>query len=43
MSLQYCEYCNTQIDTDYDAEHFSNGDEFECIEEEIEESKLNNI
>lgn len=22
MSMQYCHNCNTNIDTDYDAEHF---------------------
>ncbi len=36
MSIQYCDYCDRKIDTDFDAEHFDCADEFQCIEEEID-------
>jgi len=36
MSLQRCEYCNINIDTDHFAEHFDSADEFECINEEMD-------
>lgn len=41
MSVVYCEYCHTYIDTDFNAEHFvdENGDESEiCIEQQEDES-----
>lgn len=38
MSIQRCNYCDTNIDTDYNAEHFDTIDEnYECIEEEQKE------
>jgi len=39
MSMEYCEYCNTTIDTDFDAEHFEVGGSRNmtlCEEEQIE-------
>lgn len=34
MSIQYCNYCNKHIDTDFDAEHFDCADDYECVQEE---------
>jgi len=31
MSVVYCEYCDQHIDTDYNAEHFT--DDGECIQQ----------
>ena len=39
MSMEYCEYCDTTIDTDFDAEHFEVGGSRNmtlCEEERIE-------
>lgn len=41
MSIEYCDYCNRHIDTDFDAEHFDGSDEFECIQEEIDNEIIN--
>ena len=38
MSIQYCNYCNRKIDTDFDAEHFDCSGEYECIEEEYNQN-----
>lgn len=38
MSIEYCEYCNTYIDTDFDSEHFDCADDYQCIMEEAEEN-----
>jgi len=37
MSIIYCDYCQRNIDTDFDAEHFDAGDDFTCIEEQADE------
>lgn len=42
MSIQYCDYCNRYIDTDTDAEHFDCADQYECVEEEMEEEPEEN-
>ena len=34
MSIQYCFYCDRQIDTDFDAEHFDCVDGYECVDEQ---------
>lgn len=34
MSMQYCEHCDTLIDTDYDAEHFEENEKGETLCEE---------
>ena len=37
MSIMRCEYCDVDIDTDYNAEHFNTlNDKYECVEEEID-------
>jgi len=36
MSIQYCDYCDRYIDTDFQAEHFDSSDDTECIQEEID-------
>jgi hypothetical protein len=38
MSIQYCEYCNKYIDTDFDTEHFDS-EGYECIQEEVEKAE----
>jgi len=38
MSMQYCENCDKQIDTDYDAEHFD-----ECKYNEPQKQYIKNI
>lgn len=40
MSIQRCEYCQKNIDTDFDAEHFDCADDCECINEEADNHKL---
>lgn len=35
-SVVRCEYCNRNIDTDYDAEHFDSADDSECVNEEMD-------
>lgn len=42
MSIQRCDYCNIDIDTDYDAEHFDSSDDFQCIIEEMDSEDFNN-
>ena len=37
MSLEYCNYCNSIIDTDYDAEHFDECGKDEIIDEKIKQ------
>jgi len=39
MSVQYCEYCNKYIDTDFNAEHFDCSDDYQCVEEQAEEEQ----
>ncbi len=34
MSIVRCEFCNTNIDTDFDVEHFVNDDMTKCIKQE---------
>lgn len=41
MSLQRCNYCNMNIDTDYDLEHFDCADVYECINEEMDNDQEN--
>lgn len=42
MSIQRCEYCDTNIDTDFDAEHFDVEDKScECINEEMDKEERN--
>ena len=40
MSIEYCHYCDTHIDTDYNAEHFITNEEgtkiISCIEKEMD-------
>lgn len=42
MSVEYCEYCNEHIDTDFNVEHFydENGIYSEkCIKQQINENE----
>ena len=35
MSIEYCYYCDTHIDTDYNAEHFEvDNNKYRCTMEE---------
>jgi hypothetical protein len=36
MSIQYCDYCGINIDTDFDAEHFICQDIYTCVMEEMD-------
>ena len=37
MSMEYCEYCDIMVDTDYNAEHFdTENPEFRCVAEEMD-------
>jgi hypothetical protein len=37
MSIQYCDYCDDHIDTDYNCEHFMPDDPiYECENEEYD-------
>lgn len=40
MSIVHCDFCNSNIDTDYDVEHFVNEDLDHCIEEEQYDSDM---
>ena len=35
-SVQRCNYCEQNIDTDFNSEHFDCADQYECVEEEME-------
>lgn len=39
MSIQYCDYCDKNIDTDFDCEHFDCSDDYACIYEQAEEEE----
>lgn len=36
MSLEYCEYCQVNVDTDEDVGHFDCNPQFKCVYEEQE-------
>lgn len=41
MSIEYCEYCDEHIDTDFDAEHFETEDkDNRCINEEQDKTEI---
>jgi len=36
VSVVYCHYCSKHIDTDFDAEHFIDGEEDNCIQKGLD-------
>lgn len=42
MSIQRCNYCDVNIDTDFDAEHFETESDVECIIEEQDKAEHEN-
>ena len=38
MSMVRCEYCDINIDLDFNSEHFPYGCESKCVEQEIDEN-----